>query len=622
MHSGLNCSFGSTYNPLSHAKKQLFDIVFKDLQVVIIDEMSMVSSTNLYDIHHRLHEIFQPLDLEVVFGGKAVVLLGDLMQLKPVRGSPIYAKPKGKGDHRESLWRSTSNLWAKPKVITLTRNFRQGQEDPYLDCLNQVRCLTDVEEFPEAYVNLLKSRRLNKTDEIVWTLKKDSHHTFYTNAEVEQHNNKKLNQLKGKMYESKANIKPSKGYKVKVNKEGVVDNTGFMKLLTLKKGARVMLIKNICTEDGLVNGAMGTVLGFIEDNVSSEMRAVIVQFDNPDIGKNLRRAKANLCSKFANENGTPIERIKLDYSPQGKSMFHEGVKVLLIQFPLRLAWASTAHKMQGITIKKDGHLVCHGHNRFPKGMGYVMLSRCSSIESIHLTETFDLDKYLICDSDSLKEKENLDNRSKWMQAYKEETFDIFYVNIQSLIGKKTELNIIKNDPTIMKSKCIAFAETWIPEGDESFELPGYNFHGASLERGKGCCIYDKKSENFKLLSKEVDQNFQILTVDMTSKNLLMTVVYLSSGCNLNAVVNSLRKVICSGRKHIILGDFNFDESEKNTLTKFLEKNKFKQLVKRPTHEQGRCLDHVYTNCKEFITEMKVQGVFYSDHACITLKLQT
>ena len=138
MHSGLNCSFGSTYNPLSHAKKQLFEIVFKDLQVVIIDEMSMVSSTNLYDIHHRLHEIFQPLDLEVVFGGKAVVLLGDLMQLKPVRGSPIYAKPKGKGDHRESLWRSTSNLWAKPKVITLTRNFRQNQNDPYLDCLNQV----------------------------------------------------------------------------------------------------------------------------------------------------------------------------------------------------------------------------------------------------------------------------------------------------------------------------------------------------------------------------------------------------------------------------------------------------------------------------------------------------
>ena len=44
---------------------------------------------------------------------------------------------------------------------------------------------------------------------------------------------------------------------------------------------------------------------------------------------------------------------------------------------------------------------------------------------------------------------------------------------------------MKNDPTIMKSNYIALAETWIPEGNESFDLPGYNFHGASILRSHG-----------------------------------------------------------------------------------------------------------------------------------------
>ena len=179
MHSALNCRFGTTYYPLTQAKQQLYAKVFDDLQIVIIDEMSMVSSTNLYDIHHRMQDIFQILDPDVLFGGKAVVMLGDLMQLKPVRGSPIYSKPKGKGDHRESLWLSSSNLWKNMKVITMTRNFRQGQDDPYLDCLNQVRCLTDIEDLAEAYKDLLQSRKLKKTEEILWALKQ----TFNTDPD-------------------------------------------------------------------------------------------------------------------------------------------------------------------------------------------------------------------------------------------------------------------------------------------------------------------------------------------------------------------------------------------------------------------------------------------------------
>ena len=91
MHSAFNFNFGYNFIPLSDQKRDMFRKNFKNVQVVIVDEFSMMKSDQLYQLHLRLCEIKQN---DSPFGNAAVVLLGDLMQLKPIKGSYIFEKPR------------------------------------------------------------------------------------------------------------------------------------------------------------------------------------------------------------------------------------------------------------------------------------------------------------------------------------------------------------------------------------------------------------------------------------------------------------------------------------------------------------------------------------------------
>ena len=611
MHSGLDCQFGKTYNILTREKLDKFrDDWFKDLQIVIIDEMSMISCSSLYDVHRRMIEIFGG---SKKFAGKAVILLGDLMQLKPVRGSPIFSKPRDK--KRFSIWSiPEGNLWNNMTVITLTSNFRQGNNNEWNSLLKTVRCLKSLDDLPSDQKDLLESRRIKNKG--VWIKKDNVVHTFYTNAEVEKHNKTKLNQLKTELVKHKANVVSAGGYKYSVSEFGAIDNSNFLEVLKLKIGARVMLIFNINTEDSLVNGATGTVLDIIKEEGPDKIKVVIVQFDDPNVGVLHRKERFHICEKYAAENGTPIEIARRKYRPESKSMKKHGLECTIYQFPLRLAWASTAHKLQGVTIKPDQHLVCHGHKHMPKGMGYVMLSRCSTIESIHLAKDFELEKALKSDPVSLAEKERLDKLSI-LNDFETEVFDIFYINCRSLQNKMDQL---QNDPYAMRSKYIALAETWF-EANENKHLPGYRFQGASVGRGKGCALFEKDSESSTLWSKTTEELFQMITIELTGKKTQLTLLYISQGCQLSSVVQALRKVMCSDLHQILIGDFNFEESENNALSNYLKSKNLHQHIKRPTHKAGRGLDHLYTDQEKLISELQIFGVHYSDHACFCIKLK-
>ena len=107
------------------------------------------------------------------------------------------------------------------------------------------------------------------------------------------------------------------------------------------------------------------------------------------------------------------------------------------QFPLKLAWGSTGHKVQGITIKKGTNVVIHGHERIPDGMYYLMLSRAQEMQQIYIempklkNKSEKLKLKIRANSHSLKENENLVQRSI-VSFYKENYFSVFMVNIGSL----------------------------------------------------------------------------------------------------------------------------------------------------------------------------------------------
>ena len=111
------------------------------VEAVIVDEMSMVSSDFLYNLHKRMMELFDSKD---DFGGRALMLVGDLLQLPPVKASAIFKRPKSDKnkiihDMTDANGKNIGNLWDNFQVVVLKTNFRQGNGNPWTELLNRVR---------------------------------------------------------------------------------------------------------------------------------------------------------------------------------------------------------------------------------------------------------------------------------------------------------------------------------------------------------------------------------------------------------------------------------------------------------------------------------------------------
>ena len=142
------------------------------------------------------------------------------------------------------------------------------------------------------------------------------------------------------------------------------------------------------------------------------MKAILVQFKDPKVGVARRIQYKHLSPKIMNNGVVPITRETQEYQipfASNRSKKH-GATCRVTQFPLRLSWASTAHKLQGQTLK-GRDIVCHGDKimeTIPSahGVAYVMFSRCEKIENLYLSDDFTLDM-IKCSTASLIETLNL-----------------------------------------------------------------------------------------------------------------------------------------------------------------------------------------------------------------------
>ena len=261
MHTGLGFKIGESYFSLRREKlDHLRNELDEHLAVVICDEMSMIGASYLYGIHQRLVEIMICDDF---FGGMATLLVGDVMQLKPIGQSAIFSKPLH--TKHEALWNSPDNLWDNFTVVVPDVNIRQGGINSWSNCLNNVRTITNGHLLPEEDINLLMSRKLSNfanRDDIV----RDALHLFYKNVEVDTYNYKKLEELISPIVTMEAHLPPTDYYVPKITKHGTVDTTAFKKTLHLKVGAKVMLVYNVDIMSSLVNGQIGQVSGFVYES--------------------------------------------------------------------------------------------------------------------------------------------------------------------------------------------------------------------------------------------------------------------------------------------------------------------------------------------------------------------
>ena len=342
MHSAFGLKFGAECpnlldKPLAQARTLL-----ENLKLIIIDEVSMISAQMLHNVNKRLSQIFQTNELTEPFGNISIVLVGDLLQLPPVKGSTVFKGVENwisdlSKEEKLRLSAFVDNpLWSRFVPIILKHNHRQGEGNAWANLLNRFRegICTDEDEA------CIKSRKTNKK-----FLDDDCMHVFYLN-DVNKHNEAMLNKLFSPILTIKARQKTPKGFKPTIHKKkGTIAQTSFMETINIKIGARCMLIHNVNVIDYLVNGSTGKVVGF-ETNTQGTVECIVVQFDNELWGKEHRKKYATLAEKYKHVNGTPIFRTEIEYQTKSRKGWNQPAIAKLYQFPLKLSWAQTAHKMQ------------------------------------------------------------------------------------------------------------------------------------------------------------------------------------------------------------------------------------------------------------------------------------
>ena len=600
-HTGLRFSYGPEYSGVKDDQLQELRKKFEDLAVVIIDEMSLVGPDAFYNVHRRLKDILQ---VDAPFADRAIMLVGDLMQIKPVKANYIFQKPSN--EQNKALHNSKYNLWKSCSNVELITNKRQGI-GPWTDTLNRIR----FGEQTEDDVAMLEERRTTKFERDF----DDAFHINYANNAVNECNQKIMEStLKTKTITMPAKIVPKHGKIVQI-KNGFVEETRLQEFLELKKGCRVIHVINKDIYDNLVNGVSGTVVDFLwrkrsgADN--SHVVAVLVQFDDPTVGQNLRRKHKDLHNSIKSNNAVPIFQAKQIPHKKHSDM------VSVDQFPLNLVYSSTSHKIQGGQLK-DIDVVCHGRlgNRsLPKGCGYVMLSRCTSIENVFIDENFDVVKDCKPDPHALDEAKRLSNCCL-ANSFSKEKFDLFYVNMVS----ESHMLDVQYDPFAKQSSLVCLVQTGFKAEDVK-QWPGWKcLPHASRGYGKGVCVFSKNKEEenygYTLNEKRSEEDFQIVQMLMKKKQFQIFVVYASQGANMQNLSQAINAMLVNDYEIVLLGDlnFNFYEKKENHLKEYLTSILgLKQILTGPTFvRSGNTIDQVYV--PEHLEEViKFRFNYYSDH---------
>ena len=606
LHTAFQFEFFDEHVGLGHKKLAEYREDLKHLELIIVDEMSLMKSDMLYKIHRRLCEIFQSED---IFANKSVILVGDLMQLPPVMGKYIFESPRN--DNFYSYHQEVP-LWQQFEVFTLTHNHRQGEGNHWANVLNEIREGIVTEDTEK----LLRSRIVDEDHDELTTC-----HVFYRNVKVGEHNTKMLNKLASEsdeLFEIPAVQTVPKGFISKVKAHGTIDGTQYMRILSLRVGARVMLISNIGTTDGLVNGAMGTVLDVIKKS-EDFVECIIVSFDTETCGERQRNKYPTISHKYKEVNGTPIFRHDLEYQTGRRQRKHSS-RAKLLQFPLRLAWAITAHKMQGQTIKENSKLVIHWDTNMIDGMAYVMLGRSECLKDLFIAGKFDPSK-IISSLEAKQESELLKKRAEDRKNrnlfFEEGKIHVGFINIRSL--KKHWQDLMK-DESFQKCQVVGSCETWL-ELDEDVTLPGYKTEAVNVGRGQGIATFNKLQAN--VLFKHASPMLSIIALQFD--NWLLVFMYCSQGAPNSDITSMLSELFqhVPGDNIIIVGDFNWDFlGPENSLKIFFKQNGFTQYIENPTHEEGGLLDHVYVKGEQCGGRVAVyqKARYYSDHDALFIKI--
>ncbi len=343
---GMGIKKGLTLQDLDKIRYNYWNIQrILPVEVLVIDEISMLDAINIEDVNKVLQGIKQN---EKPFGGIQAVFVGDFFQLPPVAKNEIKVRFAFESD----AWKA-----ADPKVCYLTEQHRQSDSE-FLDILTNMRASKMTEE---QRARLLSCQTADIPETILFT----------HNADVDRINQTELAKLPGEKYTYKMQ---SGGVDFLV--ENLKKSCLSPEELELKEGAVVMLTRNNF-EEGYVNGSIGKVISMTENSIGIELK-----------------------------NGRVIYPAKAEWSYEEKGVTKAWIK----QYPLRLAWAITVHKSQGMSLDSASVDLSKA---FEFGQGYVAVSRVKTLAGLHLhganAQSFDMHPAIVAQDAIFKTKseENL-----------------------------------------------------------------------------------------------------------------------------------------------------------------------------------------------------------------------
>ena len=604
--------YGNEFTSMKDRDRDRRKILLQKLVMVLIDEISFVKSDMLYMLNLRLQEV---KEVTKPFGKVAIFCFGDIFQLQPVAGRFVFERPANPSYH---FTHSYQNLWKLLTVINLVTNHRQGEDGEFADFLDRVRTL-GVGEMTEEDERLLKTRVRPKGHE---DLKGSAFNIICTRKIGGAMNLKYVLKLPGEMIRIHAvNFKSNrKSFKPPMHKsgDGTIANTGYMNELMLKIGAKVMLIKNIRTEDGLTNGQTGILEHVVRDS-KGEVQYLMVRFNRENVGKMTRKESPQLERQYPGL--TKIEKTLETYK------LKEGgdCTANLIQFPTVLCEAMTGHKTQGMTVPKPLTVNLHLDSVFTSCQAYVMLGRVQALSQLFIIDGFDpikihTSKSAAAECERMNERSLNNNPDAWRAPTSD--LKITSVNICRL---KPHMEDLAADPTMGKADLIHVCETWLTDGEEDqlqLRLEGYESFFVSVGPGKGLVTFSKTA--FQHVRDVKRPKFQMT---MFSSSLLDSIhIYRSADGSIQDVRDYLEELINPTKSVLISGDFNIclDREPNNLITAFLQQQGFEQLVKEATHDDGGWIDHVYLKKTPELksdADLIHHHPYYTDHdaLCFTLK---
>jgi len=328
---------GDKSNHVRKMNREKINLI-KSLDLLVIDEISMVRADTLDGIDEVLRRY---RDREKPFGGVQLLMIGDLHQLSPVIKDDDWRILK---DYYPNLYFFNSAALKQSQPISIELKHIYRQSDTYfIDILNAVReNKIDAEVLKKLNARYIPNFKPNE-DEGYITL--TSH-----NQSANEINDEKLIELKNKAFHFTAEVTGDFPEFLYPNAYELV----------FKEGAQVMFVKNDINREKLYyNGKIGKITK-IKDGV------VYVQcpgdYQEIGVGK------------------TEWENKKFELNPQSKEI-EETTVGSFFQYPIKLAWAITIHKSQGLTFEKA---IIDANSSFAHGQVYVALSRCKSFEGLVL----------------------------------------------------------------------------------------------------------------------------------------------------------------------------------------------------------------------------------------------